>query len=121
MGIIERGDISQQEMKERTEKEYINRVRATLKSTLNGGNVIKSINTRAVATARYGAGVINWTIEDLERIGKIWTPRLDLHPQLLFSRKSYSRKSAPLQNPFLAFTIHSAYHILLNLGLVSAN
>ena len=44
LGIIERGDISQQEMKERTEKEHINRVRATSKSKLNGGNVIKAIH-----------------------------------------------------------------------------
>ena len=52
LGIIERDDRSQQEMKERTEKEYINRVRATLKSKLNGGNAIKVINTWAVATVR---------------------------------------------------------------------
>ena len=52
-----------------------------------------------------------------------WTPRLDLHPQLLFLRKSYSRKSAPLQNPFLVFTTLSVYHILLNfrVGLSKLN
>ena len=79
MGIIERGDISQQEMKERTEKEYVNRVRATLKSKLNGGNVIKAINTWAVATVRYGAGVINWTIEDLERMDRRTRKLLTIH------------------------------------------
>ena len=85
LGIIERGHISQQEMKERTEKEYVNRVRAILKSKLNGGNVIKAINTCAVATVRYGAGVINWTIEDLERMDrrtrKLLTIHGGLHPR----------------------------------------
>ena len=65
LGIIERGDISQQKM-----KGYISRVRATLKSKLNRGNVIKAINTWVVATVRYGAGVINWAIEDLERMDR---------------------------------------------------
>ena len=57
-------------MKERTEKECVNRVRATLKSTLNGGNVIKAINTWAVATVSHGVVVINWTVEDLERMDR---------------------------------------------------
>ena len=59
--IIERGDIFQQEMKERAQKECINSVRATLKSKLNGGQAIKEINTWAMATVRNGTGVINWT------------------------------------------------------------
>ena len=77
--MIGRGDISQQEMKERIEKEYIYRMRATLKSKLNGGNVIKAINTWAVATVRYGAGVINWTIEDLERMDRRTRKLLTIH------------------------------------------
>ena len=79
LGMIERGDISQQEMKERTEEAYINRVRATLKSKLNGGNVIKAINTWAVATVRYGSGVTNWTIEDLERMDRRTKKLLTIH------------------------------------------
>ena len=90
LGIIERGDISQQEMKESTEKEYVNRVRATLKSKLNEGKAIKAINTWAVATVRYGAGVINRTIEDLERIDrktrKLLTIHSGFHPRSIVGR-----------------------------------
>ena len=53
-------------MKERTEKEYF-KVPAALQSKLYGGNVI---NTWAVATSIIGARIINWAVEDLERINR---------------------------------------------------
>ena len=39
-----------------------------LKSKLNGGNVINAINIWAVATVRYGAGIINWNKGELDKI-----------------------------------------------------
>ena len=52
--ILERDDIFQENMKEKVQKKYYKRVRAVLKSKLNGGNVINAINVWAVATVRYG-------------------------------------------------------------------
>ena len=46
-------------MKEKVQKEYYIRVRAVLKSKLNGRNVINAINIWAVVAVRYGAGIIN--------------------------------------------------------------
>ena len=59
LGIIERGDIAHEEMKQKTRKEYMDRVRKVMKSKLNGGNVIKAINTWAIPLIRYGAGIID--------------------------------------------------------------
>eukprot|EP00112_Aurelia_sp_Birch-Aquarium-sp1_P017963 Seg422.8 transcript_id=Seg422.8/GoldUCD/mRNA.D3Y31 product="hypothetical protein" protein_id=Seg422.8/GoldUCD/D3Y31 len=55
-------------MKEKIEKEYVRRVRKILKSKLNGMNNISAINSRAVSVVRYGAGIIKWTKEELEKL-----------------------------------------------------
>ena len=59
--IIEKGNIShnENEMKLRTKKEYLKRVRPALPSKLNGGHAFKAINTWAVAAIRYEALIIN--------------------------------------------------------------
>ena len=59
LGILKKNDICQGKMKEKVQKEYYKRVRAVLKSKLNGGNVINAINIWAVATVRYGARIID--------------------------------------------------------------
>ena len=51
-------------------------MRAILKSNLNRGNVVKAINIWAVATERHGAGVINWNIEELDRMDRKKTTKL---------------------------------------------
>ena len=70
LGILERNGICQEKMKEKVQKEYYKRVRALLKSTLNGGNVINAINIWAVATVRYGGGIINWSKAELDKINR---------------------------------------------------
>ena len=59
LGIFERDDICQENMKEKIQKEYYKRVRTVLKSTLNGRNVINVIDIWAVATVWYGVGIID--------------------------------------------------------------
>ena len=51
-----------EEMEEKVRKEYSGRVRKVLESKLNGDNVIKAINTWAVATVFYTAGILDWTV-----------------------------------------------------------
>ena len=58
---------------ERSNKEYIRRVRNILKSKLNGGNIISAINSRAVSMVRYGAGIRNWTKMETEEVN--WKTR----------------------------------------------
>ena len=59
LGLFERDDICQENMKEKFQKEYYKRVRTVLKSKLNGRNVINAIDIWAVATVWYGVGIIN--------------------------------------------------------------
>ena len=85
IGILERDDICQEKMKEKVQKVYYKRVSAVLKSKLNGENVKNAINIRAVATVRYGAGIINWNKGRLDKIDgqmrKLLNMHRDLHPR----------------------------------------
>ena len=60
-------------------------MRRILKSTLNGGNIIKVINSWAAPVVRYTAGTIEWTqaeLEDLDRKTKeLMSAHHALHPQ----------------------------------------
>ena len=85
LGILEAENIKNKEMKEKTKKEYFRRVRRILKSKLNAGNIITAINSRAVSMIRYGAGIINWTKEELRcmdrKTRKLLTIHRTMHPQ----------------------------------------
>ena len=58
LGVLEKRDICQKEMKENIRKEYFKRLRASLKSKLNAKHVYQAINTCVVPTVRYSAGII---------------------------------------------------------------
>ena len=50
--------------------EYFRRIRKTLKSSLNSGNVILAINSRAVSVIRYGVGIVDWTESELQEVDR---------------------------------------------------
>ena len=54
-------------------------------SRLNAGNVIKAISSRALSVIRYGAGIIEWTKEELKEMDrktrKILTIYMCFHPR----------------------------------------
>ena len=85
LGILEADDIKHQEMKQLIQKEYYRRVRKILKSKLNGGNIVKAVNLRAVSIVRYGAGIIDWKKDELKEMDrktrKLFTIYRALHPQ----------------------------------------
>ena len=60
LGVLEAGDLNRSEMKEKIKKEYKIRVRKVLETKLNGHNLIKAINTWAVAVVRYSAPFLDW-------------------------------------------------------------
>ena len=66
LGILEADDIKHQEMKQLIQKEYYRHVRKILKSKLNGGNIVKAVNLRAVSIVHYGAGKIDWKKDELK-------------------------------------------------------
>ena len=66
LGILEANNILHKEMKVLVTKEYLRRAKKVLKSQLHGRFCIQAINTWAVPVVRYGAGILNWTAEELK-------------------------------------------------------
>ena len=68
--ILELDEVKEHEMKIKVTADYKRRLRLILKSKFNGKNKIQTINTWAVALLRYGAGVINWKVDDLKKMDR---------------------------------------------------
>ena len=85
LGVLQAEDVKHRQVKKQTSAEYTNRVRKILKSKLNGGNTIQAINNWAVPVIRYTAGIVDWTIAELEDLDrktrKLMTAHRTLHPQ----------------------------------------
>ena len=85
LGVMEDEKIRMKTMKDKIAAEYMKRVDKILDAGLNGGNVVKGINTWAVALVRYTAGIVEWTQEELKQLDrrtrKHMTMRKMLHPR----------------------------------------
>ena len=68
LGVLEADEIKHEAIKGNIHTEYFTRVRSILKSKLSGGNVMRATNSRGVSIIRYGAGIINWTKEELRKM-----------------------------------------------------
>ncbi len=66
LGILEANNILHKDMKVLVTKEYIRRIKKVLKSQLHGKFIIRAINTWAVPVVRYGAGILDWTTQELK-------------------------------------------------------
>ena len=95
-GILDLDEIKEHEMKNRVAAEYKRRLRLLLKSKLNGKNKIQAINTWAVALSRYGAGIINWRVDELKIMDRTTRKTLTmygaLHPKSDIDRLYLKRK-----------------------------
>ena len=85
LGIVELDGIKEKEMKGRFTKEYKRRIKLILKSNLNSRNALSAMNIWGVAVMRYGAGLVKWTKEELEKLHRqtrtIMTMNGALHPK----------------------------------------
>ena len=63
-------DVKHYQVKKQTSVEYINRRHKILKSNLNGGNTIHAINNWAVLVISYIAGIVDWTMAELEDLDR---------------------------------------------------
>ena len=52
LGILEADKFSEEKMKLKVLKEYIRRLRKVLKSKLNGGNLVRGLNTWAISLTK---------------------------------------------------------------------
>ena len=96
LGILESDQIANQKIKEDTSKEYKRRIRAILKTKLNGRNQISAINIYAIPVITYTAGIINWTKEELKKLDRITRKEMTingaLHPRADVDRLYVPRK-----------------------------
>ena len=54
-------------MKDKFKNEYFRKVKLILKSKLNGRNKIMALNTWVVSILRYGAGILKWNKNELQK------------------------------------------------------
>ena len=84
LGILERDEVKEQEMKDKFKNEYFRRTKLILKSKLNGRNKIMAMNTWTVSILRYGAGILKWDKTELQEMDrktrKFMTMNKELHP-----------------------------------------
>ena len=72
LGVLQIDSIMNREMKEKVKNKYIRRVKKSLRSQLNRGNIMAGMNAWAMGTIRYGAGVLDWMKEELKSIDHKW-------------------------------------------------
>ena len=96
LGILELVEIKEHEMKNKVTTESKRRLRLILNSKLNGKNKIQAINTWAVALLRYGAGIINWKVDELKKMDRTTRKTLTMygsnHPKSDIDRLYLKRK-----------------------------
>ena len=71
MRIMEPDRVNEQEVKDILRDEYVRRLKLVMRSTLNGGNKIKAVNTWAVALLRYSRGVIRRQKNELQNMDRM--------------------------------------------------
>ena len=76
--MLERDKVKNLEMKSILKAEYFRRTRKILKSSLNAGNIIQAINSRAASAIRYGAGIVEWTKLEPQEIYRSMHPQADV-------------------------------------------
>ena len=85
LGILEADKVSEEKIKLNISKEYIKRLRKVLMSKLNGGNLVRGVNTWAVSLLRYSAAFVSWRKSELQAIDrknrKLFTIYGALHPK----------------------------------------
>ena len=88
--------VKEQEMKQEFRAEYMRRLKLIMKSKLHGRNKIKANHTWAISLLRYGADIIEWTKEDLQKMDrktrKVMTINKEFHPKSDTARPYVSRK-----------------------------
>ena len=70
LGILEADKFLEEKMNLIVLKEYLRRLRKVLKSKLNGGNLVRGVNTLAVSLLRYSAAFVSCRKTELQAIDR---------------------------------------------------
>ena len=85
LGILEADKVLEDTIKLNVLQEYIRRLRKVFKSKLNGGNLVRGVNTWAVSLLKYSSAFISWRKSELQdidgKIRKFLTTYGALHPK----------------------------------------
>ena len=96
LGILEFDSVKEKEMKEAFATEYFRRVKLVCKSKLNGKNKVNALNTWAISLMRYGAGILNWRVNEVDQMDrktrKIFMINKEFHPKSDIDRLYVPRK-----------------------------
>ena len=96
LGILEADKLLEEKIKLNVSKEYIRRLRKVLKSKLNGGSLVRGVNTCGVSLLRYSAAFVSWRKSELQAIDgktrKLFTIYGALHPKSDVDRLYIPRK-----------------------------
>ena len=96
LGILEADKFLEDTTKLNVSKEYIRRLTKVLKSKLNGGNLVRGVNTWAVSLLRYSAAFLSWRKRELQAIDrktrKLFIIYEALHPKSDVDRLYIPRK-----------------------------
>ena len=82
LGILKIVKIKEKEIKETFSKEYLQRLRLTLRSKLNGRNKIMAVNTWVVSVMRYRAGILKWNKDELKSLDRKTRTFMTIHGAL---------------------------------------
>ena len=83
-------DFKDESVKDRLSKEYVRRVKKVIRPKLNGGNMVRVINSWAVSLLRYSGGVVRWTKVELMNLDRK-TRKLLIIQDVLHARANGSR------------------------------
>ena len=96
LGILEADKSLEEKMKLDVSSKYLRSIRKVLQSKLNGGNLVRGINTCAVSLLRYSAAFVSWKKSELQavdrRTRKLITINGALHPKSDVDRLYIPRK-----------------------------
>ena len=70
LGVLHFESVKSKLMKDMITKEYYQRIRKTLKASLNAENTIQTIHAKAILVIRYGAIIVKWRKNKLEAVDR---------------------------------------------------
>ena len=88
LSMLKPDQIRYTEMKEKVNAEYLRRVCKVLETKLNGGNIIKEINTWAVSHQMYPAAFIDWNCTELKQLSRRTRKLMTMHNEFLLRRNA---------------------------------
>ncbi|XP_044760303.1 uncharacterized protein LOC123317758 [Coccinella septempunctata] len=96
LGIQQTFEIRQRENKDNTKEELFRRVKKVLRTQLSAKNKIMAINSWAIPTFNYTAGILSWSKTELEEVDRsirtLLTQHGMLHPNSAVERLYLPRK-----------------------------